>query len=32
MVEAYDRRLTSPDERVRLPAARAWSTWEPRTS
>ena len=26
------RRLTSPDQRVRSEAARAWSTWEARTS
>lgn len=32
MLEAYHRRLTSPDEGVRLEAARAWSTWEGSTS
>ncbi len=32
MVGAYYRRLTSPDPGVRLPAARAWSVWEARTS
>lgn len=31
-VSAYYRRLTSPDRDVRLAAARAWSTWEARTS
>lgn len=28
MVEAYYKLLTSPDERVRLEAAKAWSKWE----
>ena len=28
MVAAYHRRLTSPDRRVQLEAARAWSVWE----
>jgi proline iminopeptidase len=28
MIGAYYRRLTSPDESVRVEAARAWSTWE----
>ncbi|MGE3975440.1 MAG: prolyl aminopeptidase [Bdellovibrionales bacterium] len=28
MVRAYYKRLTSPEENVRLEAARAWSTWE----
>jgi proline iminopeptidase len=32
LVAAYYRRLTSPDEQVRLSAAKAWSTWEARTS
>lgn len=32
MVEAYYKRLTSPDEGVRLGAARAWSKWEGGTS
>jgi proline iminopeptidase len=32
LVQAYYRRLTSPDEAVRKDAARAWSTWEGRTS
>ncbi len=32
MVSAYHRRLTSPDENVRLEAARAWSIWEGSTS
>jgi proline iminopeptidase len=31
-VKAYYRRLTSEDADVRLEAARAWSTWEARTS
>jgi len=32
LVAAYYRRLTSDDERIRLTAARAWSTWEGSTS
>lgn len=32
MVQAYYRRLTSPDSAVRRSAARAWSTWEGATS
>lgn len=32
LVESYYKRLTSPDERVRLEAARAWSKWEGGTS
>ena len=28
MIEAYYKRLTSSDEKVRLEAAQAWSTWE----
>lgn len=32
LVAAYQRRLTSDDASVRLEAARAWSTWEARTS
>lgn len=32
LVAAYHRRITSPDPAVRLPAARAWSVWEARTS
>jgi proline iminopeptidase len=32
LVGAYHRRLTSPDPAVQLEAARAWSTWEGRTS
>jgi proline iminopeptidase len=28
MIRAYYRRLTSPDDAVRLEAARAWSIWE----
>jgi len=32
LVAAYHRRLTGPDEKVRLAAARAWSTWEAATS
>jgi proline iminopeptidase len=28
MIRAYYKRLTSPDERIRLEAARSWSTWE----
>jgi proline iminopeptidase len=32
MVQAYYRRLTSDDVEVRTRAARAWSTWEGRTS
>ncbi|KAM3570713.1 hypothetical protein VYU27_007237 [Nannochloropsis oceanica] len=29
---AYNKRLTSPDARVRLPAAREWTRWEMATS
>lgn len=32
MVTAYYKRLTSPDESVRLNAAKAWSKWEAATS
>jgi proline iminopeptidase len=32
LLAAYHRRLTDPDPAVRLAAARAWSTWEGRTS
>ena len=32
MMKAYYKRLTSPDRRVRLKAARAWSIWEGSTS
>ena len=32
LMSAYHRRLTSPDEAVRLAAARAWSIWEASTS
>lgn len=32
LVSAYYRRLTSPDAKVRSEAAKAWSTWEGRTS
>jgi proline iminopeptidase len=32
MVDAYYRRLTSPDPEVRSAAAKAWSVWEGRTS
>ncbi len=32
MVKAYYKRLTSPDEKTRLQAARAWSKWEGGTS
>ena len=32
LMGAYYRRLTSPDESVRLAAAKAWSTWEGGTS
>jgi len=28
MVKAYYKRLTSPDEKIRIEAAKAWSTWE----
>ncbi|OQR93445.1 proline iminopeptidase [Achlya hypogyna] len=31
-LSAYHRRLTSPDEKVRLAAALAWTTWEMSTS
>jgi proline iminopeptidase len=31
-IAAYHRRLTSPDEEVRLAAAKAWSVWEGATS
>ena len=32
LISAYNRRLTSPNEAVRLAAARAWSVWEASTS
>jgi proline iminopeptidase len=32
LLHAYHRRLTGPDEQVRLEAARAWSLWEASTS
>lgn len=32
MMSAYHRRLTSPDPKVQLEAAKAWSVWEGRTS
>jgi proline iminopeptidase len=32
LVQAYHRRLTSDDPRVRAEAARAWSVWEGKTS
>lgn len=32
MMQAYYKRLTSPDEKTRLEAARAWSVWEAGTS
>ncbi|KAI8926476.1 Alpha/Beta hydrolase protein [Entophlyctis helioformis] len=32
MIKAYYKRLTSPDENVRLTAAKAWSKWECATS
>ncbi len=32
MVAAYYKRLTSPDAKIRLEAARAWSIWEGSTS
>lgn len=32
MVTAYHKRLTSPDENIRLEAARVWSKWEASTS
>jgi len=32
LMKAYHRRLISPDRRVRMRAARAWSTWEGATS
>lgn len=32
LLGAYHRRLTDPDPAVRVAAARAWSTWEGRTS
>jgi len=32
LMKAYYRRLTSPDRRVRLRAARAWAIWEGSTS
>ncbi len=32
MMKAYYKRLTSPDRRVRLRAARAWAIWEGTTS
>lgn len=28
LIAAYSRRLSSPDDAVRLPAARAWAQWE----
>ncbi len=31
MIAAYYRRLTDPDPKVRLPAAKAWSVWEAST-
>jgi proline iminopeptidase len=32
LISAYHRRLTGPDHAVRVAAARAWATWEARTS
>lgn len=32
MVEAYYKRLTHDDEKIRISAARAWATWEAATS
>ncbi|PIS09761.1 MAG: prolyl aminopeptidase [Bdellovibrio sp. CG10_big_fil_rev_8_21_14_0_10_47_8] len=32
MMKAYHQRLTSPDEKIRLEAARIWSQWESATS
>ncbi|MEG4632024.1 prolyl aminopeptidase [Microcoleus sp. AR_TQ3_B6] len=32
LLTAYYQRLTSPDDRIRLEAARAWSIWEASTS
>lgn len=32
LVAAYYKRLTSPDEKIRLAAAKAWSKWEAATS
>jgi proline iminopeptidase len=32
LISAYHRRLTGPDRAVRVAAARAWATWEARTS
>ncbi|NQU68131.1 MAG: prolyl aminopeptidase [Candidatus Marinimicrobia bacterium] len=32
MVEAYYKRLTSSDENIRIPAAKAWAMWEAATS
>jgi proline iminopeptidase len=32
LMSAYYRRLTSPDEAIRLAAARSWSVWEASTS
>jgi len=32
MVEAYYKRLTHDDENIRIPAAKAWATWEAATS
>jgi proline iminopeptidase len=32
LIKAYHRRLTSPNRKVRLRAARAWSIWEASTS
>ncbi|MBE9101387.1 prolyl aminopeptidase [Vacuolonema iberomarrocanum] len=32
LIDAYYRRLTSPDRQIRLEAAKAWSVWEAATS
>ncbi|KAH7884359.1 prolyl aminopeptidase serine peptidase [Phlebopus sp. FC_14] len=32
MISAYDKLLNSPDEKIRLQAAKAWSRWEMATS
>jgi proline iminopeptidase len=32
LMSAYHRRLTAPDAAVRIAAAKAWTTWESRTS
>ena len=32
LVNAYDKRLTSKNKKTRIEAAKAWSTWEARTS